>query len=335
MTHSSDANDNIDKLPLSMIQLQSNTLKSAQLVKNSQMETMLELHSDSKTGSLQIRPQDIAQNFKISAEDQATIDKLSTLKSYDIYSLRGNLQKLGIQVDEKALELSDEMKGRLNAYAQEFTRPLIANIFGDGSESPDDKESLQKIFRSPDVRLVQARLKIMSTKTGIPVEEIPTFLKNYADLFQSGAYYRHSYENVGPDIHRFWNWLGDLKGHREVCASQGSVASCKKVEDSLTFLCGSIDERLNEFRKGFEAFWGNMNKKSFERLRRQVEGNHTSMGAVLCGVTVKMRDWSKTFPDNNTGGTQTRIKHVSTKMEPGLEQLRTAENNARLMAAQF
>jgi hypothetical protein len=335
MTPGNDTGDTIDRLPLSMIQLSSATLKSAQLVKNSQMETMVELHSDPMSGSLQIRPQDISQSFAISKEDQATLNKLSTLKSYDVYSLRGNLEKLGVKAEEKALEISDGMKEKLNAYALEFTRPLILNIFGDGSGDAQDKESLQKLFRDPDVRLVQSRLKVMSQKTGMTVEEIPVFLKNYSDLFQSGAYYRHGYDNISADMGRFWPWMNDLKSHREVCALQGSVASCKKVEDALKFLCTSIEERLTEFKGGFEAFWGNMNKKSFERLRRQVEGNHTSMGAVLCGVTVKMRDWSKTFPDNNTGGTSTRLKHVTTKLEPGLEQLRVSENDARLMSAHF
>lgn len=338
MPYSSDLpgdSDNIDKLPLSMIQLSSATLKSAQLVKNAQMETMVELHSDPLSGSLQIRPQDIGQSFAISQEDQATINKLATLKSYDVFSLRGNLERLGVKADEKALELSEPMKSRLSSFEAEFTRPLILNIFGDGTEDFNDKEILQKLFRDPDVRLVQARLKIMSQKIGIPVEEIPAFLKNYADLFQSGAYYRKSFDDLKPDIDRFWPWLAELKSHREVASSQSALMSCRRVEEALKFLCQSVEERLTEFRGSFETFWRNMNKKSFERLRRQIEGNHPGMGAVLCGVTVKMRDWSKNFPDNNTGGIATRLKHVTGKMEPGLAQLKDSENDARLMAAQF
>src|SRR5262249_10144074 len=121
--------------------------------------------------------------------------------------------------------------------------------------------------------------------------------------------------------------------HRET-ASQSAVPNCKKVEDAMTFLCTSIQQRLHEFKKGFEVFWGDMSKKSFERMRRQIESNHAGMGAVLCAVTVKMRDWSKNFPDNNTGGASTRLKYVTSKLEPGLEQLKSAESDARKATAQ-
>src|SRR2546422_9363027 len=123
--------------------------------------------------------------------------------------------------------------------------------------------------------------------------------------------------------------------HREVAASPAAVARCRKVEEALKFLCTSIQGRLDEFKAGFESFWGGMSRKSFERLRRQVEGNHAGMGATLCGVTVKMRDWSRKFPDDNAGSASERLKYVMEQMEPGLEKLKQAENDARLLAASF
>jgi hypothetical protein len=62
------------------------------------------------------------------------------------------------------------------------------------------------------------------------------------------------------------------------------------VEENLRFLCTSIRERQADFRVAFELFLGDMNSKSFERLRQQIAGNYTGLGAVLCGVVVKMRD---------------------------------------------
>jgi hypothetical protein len=324
----------MDTLPLSIIPLTSQSLKSARLVKNKQMETMVELHGDPLSGSLQIRPEDVASTFPNSKDDQAIITGLAALKSYDVYSLRTSLKQLGIDVDPKALELSSPVKEMLGQHALDFSRPLILNIFGTGSDGLDDAAAdLRKVLRDPDVARVQARLTLMAQTTGIPVAGIPEFLQTYSDLFLSVAYYRYSFERIGPDINRFWPWLADLRNYREISASPSAVASCRTVEENLRFLCTSIGERLAEFKAAFEVFLGDMNSKSFERLRQQVADKYTGMGAVLCGVVVKMRDWSNTFPDNNSGAPAARSKYVITELEPILQQLKDKETSARLVSA--
>ena len=223
------------------------------------------------------------------------------------------------------------MKGKLAEYSIEFTRPLILSIFGDGSAAIGDTENLQKLFRDPDVVRVRERLNLMAGKTGIPVAEIPAFLQNYADLFQAGVYYRHGFEIIASDIGRFWPWLAELKNHREASASHRTLESCRKVEECLTFLVTSSRERLADFKACFERFWRHTNRQSFERLRQQVEINNAGMGDLLCGVTVKISDWSKTFPESNTGAPAARVKYVMEKLEPGLERLQALESDARLI----
>ncbi|MEZ0224331.1 MAG: hypothetical protein ACAH83_07260 [Alphaproteobacteria bacterium] len=321
--------DAVDKLSLSIIPLTSSSLKSSRLIKNTRLETMLELHSDSNTGSLQIRPEDIPATFPgTSKSDQDMIAKLAELKSYDVYSLRVSLKKLGIDVDPSLLALSDDTKDRLDRYSQEFTRPLILSVFGDGTGTQDMK-ALHKVFNEPDVAVVQERLKGMSQKTGIPIEGLPVFLQGYRDLFLSTLYYRENFETLVPDINRFWLWLAELKTQREVTTSAGAMESCRKVMGALRFLFISTRERLAKFRNEFEMFWSDMNRESFERLRKEIEDNHISMGAVLCGLSVKMRDWSSTFPDGRAVGPSTRVQYVMGELEPGLEQLMALENKAR------
>lgn len=321
--------DAVDKLSLSIIPLTSTSLKSSRLVKNTRLETMLELHNDPVSGSLQIRPEDIPASFPgTSKTDQEMIAQLASLKSYDVYSLRVSLKKLGIEVDPSLLALSDDTKDRLDRYSLEFTRPLILSVFGDGTGTQDMK-SLQKIFQTPDVAAVQERLKVMAQKTGIPVEGLPAFLQGYRDLFLSTLYYRENFETLVPDINRFWLWLADLKGQREVATSAGAMESCRRVMGALRFLFISTRERLAKFRSEFEMFWSDMNKESFTHLRKEIEDNHLSMGAVLCGLSVKMRDWSNAFPEGRAAGPTTRVQYVMAELEPGLEQLMTMENSAR------
>lgn len=108
-----------------------------------------------------------------------------------------------------------------------------------------------------------------------------------------------------------------------------AAAFCRQPHQLLRFLSNSMKERLQKFNTGFEAFWTDINRRSFEDLRTQVEQNHNSMGGVLCGLVVKMRNWSAEFPDNNAGGPQKRIKFVVSEMEPGLDLLRRLEIEAR------
>jgi hypothetical protein len=325
--------DTIDTLSLSIIPLTNSALRAARLVKNSRLETAVELHNDPVSGSLQIAPEDISTTFANSMDDQKVISKLATLGSYDVYALRSSLKNLGIPVDDTVLKLSGDMKNTLHKYTLEFTRPIIENIFGaeEGAKAGAEKnaDSLRRMFTDPDKALVQSRLHTMSQRTGVPLEQIPAFLEEYNDVFLSVAYYRHTFHSVVPDINRLWLWLGELRKQREVAASPRTMMSCRNVEEALRFLTSSIRERLARFQSGFDSFWTDINRDSFNRLRREIEENHVGMGTVLCGLVVKVRSWAEEYPDNEKGGPSTRSQYVLTEMEPGLDRLKTLEQVAR------
>lgn len=327
--------DKIDTLSLSAVPLTSNTLKHARLVKNSRMETAVELHHDPVSGSLLLKPEDIAQTFAGATQDQEIISALAALNSYDVYSMRSSLKKLGIEVQTETLSLSDSMKLALNQYAIDFVRPLVEKIFGaeSGDMGMDGHPNLEKILRDSDPARVRKNLQTITERTGIPVDEIPTFIENYSDVFLSVAYYQHYLESINPDIDRFLLWIKDLQKYRDVTASPQTFTSCKKVEHSMRVVSTSIKERMGKLQANFEAFWNNISKASFDHLRKQIEDNHTSMGSVLCGLVVKMQHWSHEFPDNTVGGPQKRAQFIITEMEPGMEKLRLLENEARKQIA--
>jgi hypothetical protein len=321
--------DALDTFPLSIIPLSSNSLRSAKLIKNARMETTVELHNDPISGSYQILPEAIAETFKGAESDQEIITKLSLLNSYDVFSLRNSIAKLGLELnDPTALTLSGDMRAILNTYAVQFSRPLMTRIFGAEANVP--QSDMQQLLRDPDVAKVRQNLMIMTQKTGIPLGDIPRFIEDYNDVYLSLAYYRHCFESIGEQVQRFMAWMDELKRHRDVISTPQTLSSCKKTEDALRFLTLSIRERLARLQYSFEIFWKNINPDSFMQLRQQIEDNHASLGAVLCGLLVKMRLWEKAFPDNRLGGPVTRAKFVVTELEPGLERLRSLENIARM-----
>jgi hypothetical protein len=322
--------DSIDSLSLLSMPLSSTTLKNARLVKNSRLETTVELYNDPISGSLQIMPSEIEDAMKTTERDQEIIRQLASLNSYDVYSLRTSLKKIGVEIaDPDALVLSPEMKESLTHYSYQFTRPLVEKIFGTGRVEINSKEGLQKIFRDPDIMRIRENLKIMTEKTGIPLAEIPKFLEEYSDVFLSVSYYRFSFDAMSADLSRYLEWSQAMRTHKDVSSSPKTAASCKMVEDSLRFLSGSIRERLIKFQSCFELFWADINQESFHSMRAQIEENHSSMGSVLCGLSIKMKIWSKEFPDNIKGGPTTRSKFVVTDLEPGLLKLRDLELEAR------
>lgn len=327
--------DALDRLSLSMIPLSSSTLRNARLVKNNRMETTVELHSDPLSGSLHIRPDDISDNFTGNARDQAIIRALAALNSYDVYSLRNSLKKIGVEVEgDKKLDLSDEMKETLHHYMLAFTRPLVDRIFGADAEgrssaSGPAPEDISRLMNDPDVARVRENLRIMSERTGIAVTEIPAFLTEYSDVFLSVAYYRHSFESLSDEIERFLSWIVELQQVRDIKSSGRTMNSCVKTEEHVRQLTASVRERMSRFNKAFHAFWADINRESFAQLQQQIEKNHDGMGAVLCGLLVKVRTWSYEFPDNTVGSPMKRATFVMTEMEPGLDKLKQLENTAR------
>lgn len=321
--------DALDTFPLSIVPLSSLSLRSAKLIKNTRMETTVELHNDPITGSYQIFPEAIAETFKGADKDQELIVKLSLLNSYDVFSLRNSVKKLGLELqDPEVLTLSADMLSTLNKYTMHFTRPLLENIFG--ANNSKNTQDLQQLLRDPDVSRVRENLMIMTRQTGIPLANIPKFIEDYNEVFLSLSYYRYSFESIAEPITRILLWLDELRHHRDIMATPQTLSSCKRTEEALKFLSTSLRERLGRLQYSFETFWKDINQQSFINLRQQIEDNHASMGAVLCGLVVKLRNWEKSFPDNSVGGPVTRAKFVVTELEPGLERLKTLENVARM-----
>jgi len=256
-------------------------------------------------------------------DDQALIVKLAAIPSFDVYTMRMSLPALGIEVKDEDLELTEDMRKELGQYSRDFTLPLVATIFGD--DSGTDSDDLVRMFRDPDLKRVHARLRLMSKKTGIPVEGLPEFLQEYQQVYLSTSYFKHSFNSVLPEIIRCVGWLNELKSHHEVSASPLTQGSCERVLDAIQILTASVSLRLEKFKDEFELFWKNMSADSFRRLTKAIEDNHAATGASLCGLMVKIRNWSKEFPDNDRGGSARRITYVMQEMEPGLERLIRSE----------
>jgi hypothetical protein len=326
--------DAIDQLPLSIIPLKTNSLKSAKLVKNSRMETMIELFHDPVAGALMIEPSRLSDTFGNKDDvvsDQNILIKLGELSSYDVYTLRGALRKMGLDATPPdALDLSFDMKEALHTYTINFIRPIVINIFGHEFANQNKGQSLSDIFKSSDPQVVLKNLTLMSQKTSIPIDKIPDFLEKYSDTFMSVAYFRYLYDMNEPEIRRCIDWLNETKNYRDVKSMPGMVPQIERIEKALLRLSGLVSINMVKFNQSFEAFWAEINQETFKQLQDDIINTHGLLGAILCGLNVKMQAWSRAFPNNAEGNPNKRSSFIKTELEPGIERLLKIESGQPL-----
>ncbi len=146
--------DSMFILPLSIVPLETVSLRGARLIKNGRLQSVVELFRDDKTGSGQMDIEALPQRFNWNPDethpDHAILRRLALLPSYDVYSLRISLREAGIPVNDfKALRLSPEKAEELSRYMVAFTRPLLKLVFADEGMDIQNYNDVLNLFRDP------------------------------------------------------------------------------------------------------------------------------------------------------------------------------------------
>ncbi|MEI7609240.1 MAG: hypothetical protein WCJ64_17820, partial [Rhodospirillaceae bacterium] len=189
-----DARNSLHILPLSIIPLQTPGLRGARMIKNVRLDTVVEMFNDRSAGSGQVKVQAVPGCFEANkAEVEQDMEKLLRLalaNSFDVYSLRIELRRLKIDVNNHAdLTLSEGKKAELTEYMKSFTHPLIKHVYGSDNQAINDVSDIIKMFASPNRDEAVKNLKMMAEKLKVELGEIPTFLEEYGDIFLSLAYF--------------------------------------------------------------------------------------------------------------------------------------------------
>ena len=102
------------------------------------------------------------------------LSQLAPLPSYDAYTLRRSLRKLGISVnDHTELKLSNEKNRELTGYMSRFTLPLIREVHGENAMDIKQFEDLVHLFNDPAVKKALARLKKMAENSKSKSRKFP------------------------------------------------------------------------------------------------------------------------------------------------------------------
>ncbi len=330
--------DSLHILPLVIMPLETPALNRARLIKNVRLESVIELFEDKDTGSGQIDIEGLPQEFSWSMADppadMVMMRKIGALPSYDVYSLRISLRELEIEVnDHETLRLSDSMNKELTSYMTDFTRPLIQEIYGGDEVSINNFDDVIKLFRDPDVKKALEKIRVMSAKLNIKPEEIPRFMEDYGDIFLSLSYYRRCLDAIEPIITEFLEAMDELRDNYHFKNDQNLLKTMKDMEATINELMVAITGRFENFERGTKHMWDNISAERFRKVEELITGYHTTIGGVLCSLSVKMDAWARLFPTPAAGGPGKRAEFMMSEMKQGMDKIIKIEDSAPMLSA--
>jgi hypothetical protein len=329
--------DSLHILPLSLIPVDTPGLRRARLIKNSQLESVIELYRNDASGSGQLAPNQLAKAFKwkgsVGYEDKRVIESLGRLNSYDVYCLRIDLRRLGIEVnDYEELRLSNEKRQELHHYMRSFTSPLLKEVYGSAEADIKDIDQLLAMFSNPNKESAIKNLRKMADRLDIDIEGVPLFLEEYGDIFLSLAYYRHCLDELIPIVKDFIEAMHELKDNLQMRRDAALMQTCTFMENRLSDITTSITGRFDCFDSHSRSMWDNLSADEFHRVRNLIEDHHATVGGVLCGLSVKMNLWENRMGRSGSGPMQ-RAEFIMSHMKNGMDKIQKIEDSAPVIHA--
>lgn len=315
-----EANDSLHILPLNIIPLKTQCLRDARLTKNSHLESVVELFSDQSAGSGQIYPRQLSEFFDFNGaqkNDYEIIVALGELPSFDIYSLRIQLRELEIDVDQSQhLRLSGELQSGLAGYMRHFTKPLIAEIYGDGIGQAGDYSDILKLFADPRNSTARKNLLAFASKLELDLLDIPRFLARYADVYLSLAYYNYCLDLIHPTLSQFLDTLESLQQNPRYNSNPKLVGACSLIAQLLSEAEFSISQILEIFRVRTEGMWKSISGTGFQAMEKLILQYQKEIGGSICALTIKMNSWEQLRAKNRLPN---QVSFIMSDMLKGIE----------------
>ena len=180
---------------------------------------------------------------------------------------------------------------------------------------------------------VAAKLRSMSKaadKLEIGLEQVPTFLEDYGDIFLSLAYYRQCLWAIDPIIEEFIITLIELRDSQRYGGNTAVGRTCVSLEDSVNRLKKAILLHFDTFDRSTKDMWNNISAERFREVETMIRSQHITVGAILCALTVKMDAWAAAFPNPDAGGPAKRSDFIMTEMRQGIDKVRDIVAAARI-----
>ncbi len=328
--------DSLHTFPIVMLPLKTNVFRRARMVKNSRLESAIEFFAGNGCGRGQIDVNNVGKFLGLEQvpphPDVQLLHTVSTLSSFDVYSLRILLRAKGISIaDGSALMLSAAKMASLSSYMANFTRPLVAEIFGRDTVGTQFKD-IVGLFRADNAEAVRERLAKMAGRLGIPVDSIPKFLEDYGDIFMSLSYYRQCLDHLLPQVQNFMEGISMVRSSHQLAQDRSLMEVVAVTEATINGMMSSVTGKIESFERSTNDMWRDLTAERYRKIETLVSRYHTSIGGALCAMSVKMSAWTSQFP-NATGGVGRRAAFIMSDMRQGIEHLKAPTDDAPMLAS--
>src|SRR3546814_20907071 len=118
-----------------------------------------------------------------------------------------------------------------------------------------------------------------------------------------------------PTIDDFLAAMADFKINYQLSNDANLMKTCDFLESNINELLAVITGRFENFERSTNAMWNNLSAERFQRVRTIIRSYHTTIGGVLCALSVKMNAWAKLFPDRKVGGPVRRAEFIPSEMK--------------------
>ena len=322
--------DSLHILPLSDVPLRTPGLKKARLVKNTRLQGVVELFSGHQMGSGQIYPSELRKVFEFDEHNESDLEvvrALAKLSSYDVYSLRLQLRRLGIVVDDQeSLRLSPEKVQQLTSYMRVFTAPIVVAIFGLREQEKKDYLDLCAVFTENDLSPARQNLHVLAGRLKIHINDFPHILEEIGDIYLSLAYYQYCLNENLPALFDFTKSIAALRQHPQFRDNHPFHHTCDMLEEKLRIVSAEVKNILDIFQMRTGDMWKNPTRREFDHILRLVRDYQSKIGGALCAITVKMNAWREAFNSEYEDADEhssplRRADFIMTEMRHGMDAI--------------
>tara|TARA_Y100000588_G_scaffold189159_1_gene203083 strand:- start:28 stop:465 length:438 start_codon:yes stop_codon:yes gene_type:complete len=95
------------------------------------------------------------------------------------------------------------------------------------------------------------------------------------------------------------------------------------IKDSITDMTASVVSRFESFDRESETMWEEITAESFNHVKNTIRSHHVSVGAILCGLSVKMNGWQNNLASGR--GLVRRADFIRSEMIQGMEKINRIE----------
>jgi hypothetical protein len=178
------------------------------------------------------------------------------------------------------------------------------------------------------VELARKNLDLLSRRLEVKIEDIPTFLGDFSDIYLSLAYYQQHLDRIAPQVERFVDDMREMRRNWQLSQDPRTMETFGALETNLNNLVAAITGRFESFNRNTENLWHDISAEKFRTARELIKSHQTTIGGVLCGLYTKMETWHTAFPTPEAGGPLRRAEVVMCDVAHGIGKIVALENGA-------